>query len=153
MNECLILFQPSEFKFSLKFDDQLLTSHNPAYENTLKVLMKESAEFCDIDALVQVIEQPWQSKGQCRYIVRNPNYRNVKWKVFHPIKFLKDHTVFFSHLKGDFILSSSDLLCRKTFTTTWRWIEVCQNVVGSKTDITMNTINNIISILLKTTYW
>lgn len=63
MNECLILFQPSEFKFSLKFDDQLLTSHNPAYENTLKVLMKESAEFCDIDALVQVIEQPWQSKG------------------------------------------------------------------------------------------
>lgn len=75
MNECLILFQPSEFKFSLKFDDQLLTSHNPAYENTLKVLMKESAEFCDIDALVQVIEQPSQSKGHL-----DP-WRQKKWPI------------------------------------------------------------------------
>ena len=32
------------------------------------------------------------------------------------------------------------------FTTNWHWIEVCQNVVLSKIDFTMATVNNKIEI-------
>ena len=35
----------------------------------------------------------------------------------------------------------------ETFTSTWQWIEICGNVVLSKIDITMTTINKKLLIL------
>ena len=37
------------------------------------------------------------------------------------------------------VVSSSDRY--KIFTSNWLWIEICENVVLSKIDITMTTIN------------
>ena len=45
--------------------------------------------------------------------------------------------VFFKRLKSDFSLSDR----YKLFTNDWLWIEVCQNAVFSKIDITMTTTN------------
>ena len=45
--------------------------------------------------------------------------------------------VFFNRLKNVFSLSDR----YKIFTIIWLWIEICENVVLSKIDITMTTIN------------
>ena len=46
--------------------------------------------------------------------------------------------IFFNRLKSVFSLSDR----YKIFTSNWLWIEICENVVLSKVDITMTTINN-----------
>ena len=56
-----------------------------------------------------------------------------------PYTFSAATPVFFSDLKHDFFLS----VRYKIFTTDGPWIEVCQNAVFSKMDITMTTINKI----------
>ena len=45
--------------------------------------------------------------------------------------------LFFNRLKSVFSLSDR----YKIFTSNWLWIEICENVVLSKIDITMTTIN------------
>jgi len=51
--------------------------------------------------------------------------------------FLEAIPTFFNRLKNVFSLSER----YKIFTSNWRWIEICENVVLSKIDITMTTIN------------
>ena len=45
--------------------------------------------------------------------------------------------LFFNRLKSVFSLSDR----YKIFTSNWLWIEICENAVLSKIDITMTTIN------------
>ena len=45
--------------------------------------------------------------------------------------------IFINRLKSVFSLSDR----YKIFTSNWRWIEICENVVLSKIDITMTTMN------------
>ena len=51
--------------------------------------------------------------------------------------FQKLYRYFSIALKVDFSLSDRD----KIFTSKWIWIEICENVVFSKIDITITTIN------------
>ena len=54
------------------------------------------------------------------------------------IQFFRGHTDIFQSPKK-FFFSLSDRY--KIFTSNWLWIEICENVVLSKIDITMTTIN------------
>ena len=58
------------------------------------------------------------------------------YKVFRD-SFSEAIPIFFNHLKSGFSLSDR----YKFFTSNWLWIEICENVVLGKIDITMTTIN------------
>ena len=45
--------------------------------------------------------------------------------------------IFFNRLQSDFSLSDR----YKIFTSNWLWLEICENAVLSKIDITMTTLN------------
>ena len=51
--------------------------------------------------------------------------------------FLEAIPIFFSRLKSGFSLSDR----YEIITSNWLWIEICENVVLSKINITMTTIN------------
>ena len=53
------------------------------------------------------------------------------------MEFFRAIPIFFNRLKSGFSLSDR----YKIFTSNWLWIEICENVVLSKIDITMTTIN------------
>ena len=57
-------------------------------------------------------------------------------KVFQ-YSFSEAIPIFFNRLKSVFFLVRS----LKMFTSNWLWIEICENVVLSKIDITMTTTN------------
>ena len=57
-------------------------------------------------------------------------------KVFR-YSFSEAIPIFFNRLKSGFSLSDR----HKIITSNWLWIEICENVVLSKIDITMTTIN------------
>ena len=57
-------------------------------------------------------------------------------KVFR-YSFSEAIPIFFNRLKSGFPLSDR----YKIVTKNWLWIEICENVVLSKIDITMTTIN------------
>ena len=57
-------------------------------------------------------------------------------KVFQ-YSFSEAIPIFFNHLKSVFSLSDR----YNIFTSNWLWIEICENVVLSKIDITMTTTN------------
>ena len=58
------------------------------------------------------------------------------FKVFRD-SFSEAIPIFFNHLKSGFSLSDR----YKFFTSNWLWIEICENVVLGKIDVTMTTIN------------
>ena len=58
------------------------------------------------------------------------------FKVFR-YSFSEAIPMFLNRLKSVFSLSDR----YKIFTSNWLWIEICENVVLSKIDITMTTIN------------
>ena len=60
----------------------------------------------------------------------------MDFKVFR-YSFSAAIPIFFNHLKSVFSLSDR----YKIFTSNWLRIEICENVVLSKIDITMTTIN------------
>ena len=59
------------------------------------------------------------------------------FKVFRYSFFQRPYRYFSIALKVFFSLSDQ----YKIFTSNWLWIEICENVVLSKIDITMTTIN------------
>ena len=59
-------------------------------------------------------------------------------KVKNKTTFSEAIPIFFNRLKSVFF-SLSDRY--KIFTSNWLWIEICENVVLSKINITMTTIN------------
>ena len=61
---------------------------------------------------------------------------NYALKVFR-YSFSGAIPIFFNRLKSGFSLSDR----YDIFTSNWLWIEICENVVLSKIDITMTTIN------------
>ena len=58
-------------------------------------------------------------------------------KVFR-YSFSEAIPIFFNRLKSGFFLVWDRC---KIFTSNWLWIEICENVVLSKIDITMTTVN------------
>ena len=58
------------------------------------------------------------------------------WYV--PYSFSEGIPIFFNRLREFFFFLSDRY---KTFTSNWLWIEICENVLLSKIDITMTTIN------------
>ena len=67
--------------------------------------------------------------------LRKPN-ANISSRYFDTV-FHRPHQYFLIVLKVFFFLLRS----LQNFTSNWRWIEICENVVLSKMDITMTTIN------------
>ena len=63
--------------------------------------------------------------------------RLLEYKVFR-YSFSETIPIFFNRLKS-VLFSLSDRY--KMFTSNWLWIDICENVVLSKIDITMTTMN------------
>ena len=61
-------------------------------------------------------------------------FDRFNFKVF---RYSFSEAIFFNRLKSGFSLSDR---C-KIFTSNWLWIEICENVVLNKIDITMKTMN------------
>ena len=95
--------------------------------------MKLKAIFFAVSLWVDYLDQ-WKLSFILNFIWAEK--KTLRFKVFR-YSFSEAIPIFFNRLKSVFSLSDR----YKILTSNWLWIELCANVVLSKIDITMTTIN------------